>query len=153
MVMNLSHYSPTIITSLNPVDFRHSSNGKPSGFWVSVDGEYDWKWWCESEDFCLGNLTYRHEVILNDNHNILMLEDLHEFTDEYSYLPDHFKDSPIMRNSYIDWFSVSKKYDGIIIAPYRWNERLTLSWYYGWDCASGCIWNIDSIKEIKLINN
>jgi len=38
---------------------------------------------------------------------------------------------------------VSKEYDGIEIAPYQWDARLSLIWYYGWDVASGCIWNLD----------
>ena len=53
----------------------------------------------------------------------------------------------------IDWKKVKSKYQGIIIAPYQWSCRLNLdsNWYYGWDCASGCIWDLDCIKDFKLI--
>lgn len=50
-----------------------------------------------------------------------------------------------------DWENIAKEYDGIIIAPYQQSWRLIFSWYHGLDCASGCIWNLDSIKEFKLI--
>ena len=50
----------------------------------------------------------------------------------------------------IDWNRVAKKYQGIIITPYIWERRLTTTctWYYGWDVASGCIWDNKAIKEI-----
>ncbi len=49
----------------------------------------------------------------------------------------------------LEWDKVKDKYQGIIIAPYQWECRLALEtcWYYGWDCASGCIWDLDCIKE------
>lgn len=38
-------------------------------------------------------------------------------------------------------------------APYQWRRRNErgFSWYYGWDCASGCIWRASAIREIRLI--
>ena len=49
----------------------------------------------------------------------------------------------------IQWAEVASLYDGIEIAPYQFERRLgyhseigkaVSDWYYGWDCASGCIW-------------
>lgn len=53
----------------------------------------------------------------------------------------------------LDWLKVKQKYQGIIIAPYQWKCRMAqeTKWYYGWDCASGCIWDLDCIDEFKLI--
>jgi hypothetical protein len=50
----------------------------------------------------------------------------------------------------IEWRKVAERFDGIIIAPYIWQRRLDLesSWYYSWDCASGCIWNASAVREI-----
>lgn len=31
----------------------------------------------------------------------------------------------------------------------RLDNRCT--WYYGWDCASGCIWDKDAIEHYYLI--
>lgn len=43
----------------------------------------------------------------------------------------------------IDWLRVKTQYGGIEIAPYQWKRRLSSFWYYGWDCASGAIWDRD----------
>lgn len=42
----------------------------------------------------------------------------------------------------IDWKAVAKEYDGIEIDPYQYERRFSegFLWYYGWDCASGCVW-------------
>ena len=52
----------------------------------------------------------------------------------------------------IRWEEVKTLWDGIIISPYNWKCRHSPSteWYYGWDCASGCIWNVEAIKNYKL---
>ena len=52
----------------------------------------------------------------------------------------------------IDWAKVAKDFDGIEIAPYVFEGRYKLQWYYGWDVASGCIWSNDVIKDIKKLN-
>ena len=54
----------------------------------------------------------------------------------------------------IDWRKVAKKYDGIEINPMIYELRMmALSWYYGWDVASGCIWKPRKAKLIKIGNN
>ena len=45
-----------------------------------------------------------------------------------------------------DWGAVAARYDGIEIAPYVWERRLEVWWYYGWDCASGCLWRPKATK-------
>ena len=51
---------------------------------------------------------------------------------------------------FIDWPKVAERYDGIIIAPYQWSRRLDgPMWYYGWDCASGCVWRARAVLELK----
>lgn len=54
---------------------------------------------------------------------------------------------------WIDWVKVKPLYDGIIITPYQWRCRLDpdIFWYYSWDCASGCIWNLETIETTKEI--
>jgi hypothetical protein len=53
--------------------------------------------------------------------------------------------------NYINWRRVARKYHGIVIAPYlrelRFDEAVW--WYYGWDCASGCIWNRKAIAGVE----
>ena len=53
----------------------------------------------------------------------------------------------------IAWEKVKALYDGVIIAPYHWERRLNLMWYYGWDCASGVIWHLSAIDNVTLPSN
>ena len=46
-----------------------------------------------------------------------------------------------------DWAKVASHYDGIEICPYI-ESRRNMTWYYGWDVASGCVWNASGIKEL-----
>ena len=48
-----------------------------------------------------------------------------------------------------NWDDVVRQYDGLIIAPYQWAKRCDYSWYYGWDCASGVIWNLRAVASVK----
>jgi len=50
----------------------------------------------------------------------------------------------------IDWFEVSKDYDGIDIRFNRKADEL-FYWYNGWDLSSGCIWNESAIAKRVLI--
>ncbi|QBI98814.1 hypothetical protein SEA_BOBBY_184 [Mycobacterium phage Bobby] len=50
---------------------------------------------------------------------------------------------------WIDWGKVAADYGGIIIAPYQWSRRMDPHWYYTWDCASGCIWNLEAIESLE----
>lgn len=137
-------------------------NAKPSGFWFSVEGiseeDQTWKSWCEGEKFNLEGLEVSYEIILKENANILHLkthEEILDFGKEYPYVKpqwDNPKDRRICGTYELDWHKVKEKYLGIIIAPYQWSCRLhrEVSWYYGWDCASGCIWDLTCIQELKL---
>ena len=60
--------------------------GKPCGLWVSVEGEQDWKEWCEAEQF--GCLDCATQVILKPEARILWLRGtvgLDKFHEEYSF--------------------------------------------------------------------
>jgi hypothetical protein len=50
----------------------------------------------------------------------------------------------------IDWPKVAEHYAGIEICPYLSNKRNDddFFWYYGWDVASGCIWDQKGIEEL-----
>ena len=127
---------------------------KPHGLWLSVQGEDDWKSWCEAEQFNLESFKHTYQIILHDNADILHISTLKEI-DAFS---KHYA-KPIaginLPYVYIDWVEVAKDYDGIIIAPYLHKRRYTdhTFWYWGWDCASGCIWRtnttIKKVIEIK----
>lgn len=124
---------------------------KPDGLWVSVKGDDDWLEWCRIEEFGdHGKMRdVEHTVALTCTANVLMLTnpfEIRDFTAEYA-LPSRNYD---YMGDRIDWPRVTGEYDGIIIAPYQWSCRNGEGtfWYYTWDCASGCIWNLDSITSI-----
>lgn len=164
----LFHYSACEIKELrNDFHDKHREHipifSKPHGFWFSVEDyeeDENWKTWCEGERFRLECLKYRYSVGLRRNSDILLLgspNKIIEFGRKYAgtdptdfggFLKDTTRPDYIY---WIKWEQVMEDYDGIIIAPYQWSCRLAseTTWYYGWDCSSGCIWNMDII-EIAL---
>lgn len=147
--LELYHYHYNIISELNTISYLQSLHFKPTGFWFSIDES--WKEWCEENEFKIKSLAYKHKVTLKETANILLLEEpeqLVRFTVHYraNYLPTKIID-------YIDWPRLATEYDGIIITPYQYSCRYEpmVFWYYGWDCACGCIWNIDAVESIELI--
>ena len=119
---------------------------KPSGLWYECkDGSsIDWL------EFCRTGLTdgasrydSAYNVVLND-YEILFITDNHDFK--------KFEKMYGVTNNYgdvkIDWPKVASHYDGIEICPYLYLMREDSDWYYGWDVASGCVWNASGIKEL-----
>lgn len=141
--MNLVHYAPCPV-NLGQRTYDQDKTTKPNGLWMSVGTE--WLDWCRGEQFRSEIDWHEHVVSLSDAANLLRLEadtDLDAFTHTYGT-----KLYPRLDSWYIDWREVASVYDGIIISPYQWSRRLTphTRWYYGWDCASGCIWNISVVS-------
>ena len=129
-------------------------NGKPVGFWYDVDG--DWERFCRAERWGIYTLRYRYELELNMDRILQVTnhEEFQKFCDRFWIgAPVEFRAflKPARFGEEIDWFEVREQYDGIEIAPYMWKFRLNYDWYYGWDCASGCVWNLDAITSMRLI--
>lgn len=166
----LFHYSRNEVEKLVPEFYDkykehwpEEGSMKPCGLWISVEDDpddYNWFDWCKGEQFRLEALYHKYSVSLSKDAKILHLktvEDIIAFSTEYA------ANDPLdfARSSYfnrgreyvymISWSRVKALYDGIIIAPYQWKCRLgsETSWYYPWDCASGCIWSLDKVK-LKL---
>ena len=133
-------------------DYVQRCSDKPDGLWVSVGR--DWARWCEEERFRSrgGGLKVRHKVRLGKRDSILLLQstaDIVSFTNKYrEVLYKTERDNPYCWG--IEWSSVAENYDGIVISPYNWHCRNNSHtwWYYGWDCASGCIWNLSAIESV-----
>lgn len=156
--LRLTHYSDVPVTLDRTRTYSQSAAGvwtydKPDGLWVSVDGDDDWPSWCQSAGFHVAGLEHRHRVVLHHAANIRFLTspaDLDEFTREYAEKPQVGGLQFVGGRSYwgINWQEVAAEHDGIVIAPYQWSRRNTLPWYAGWDCASGCIWNLHAIAVL-----
>lgn len=135
-----------------------SAYSKPNGFWITDDTDDCWRTWCLSNRFNIEGLTHKHEVILDDA-RILVLRSadaVEVFARQYRahrwWGPT---DNPrAYCDRCIDWRRVATEHAGIIITPYQWSLRLErdFRWYYGWDCASGCIWDASAIIDIRLID-
>lgn len=122
-----------------------SAWAKPSGFWLSVDD--DWRRWCVDdgmEDW-IGDTEV--EFALLEPERVFTITDaagLLAFTEDYVGDQDVYR---------IDWQPLASQYSGIMIAPYIWECRLLTSasgWYYPWDCASACIWDLSVLELIEV---
>lgn len=153
--MKLFHYSKEPleqIVSKHQYTNQREKHGwlKPYGLWVSVGIE--WSRWCKMEHFMLDHLRYCYQIFLKPDHNVLCLKtytDIVDFNKKWrdpsrSYFTGNL-------GSIINWGLLSGSYDGLIISPYDYRARFDFLWYYGWDCASGCIWNKKSIEKFELI--
>ena len=143
----LLHYSAKPFT-LNPrrtYQQERERDHKPAGLWLSVEGEYDWKYWSEAESFNLDAMKNVSEIALKADANILVIDSVKKL-DAFNTLYGN-NDPHELRG--IEWRKVVATHDGIIIAPYYWERRISLMWYYTWDCASGVIWNLKAINQVR----
>lgn len=145
----LEHYAETPVT-LQPRSYAQLDDGwaygKPDGLWLSVAGDDDWPAWCRDNEFDLGGLAVRHRVVLDPDANILRLstvEAMLDFDREFGRF-DH------ARRTGIRWGAVAKRFDGIMIVPFHAALRWEMDWYYGWDCASACVWNLNVISRFHV---
>jgi len=147
--MKLSHFSKE--PALTPYSQPQSGwrGDKPEGLWVSVDGEDDWPSFCHKEGLDdWGTATVRHRIELTSDSRVLLLscvDDVLAFSEQWSSATDAFR---------VNWAGVASIYQGVIIAPSQWCLRFSarVRWYYGWDCASGCIWDADAIGRVSPID-
>lgn len=123
---------------------------KPTGIWYSHGGEDSWMDWCCTEDcqIFLRRYLYRIELDYRDICQLRNQNDMEQFTEQFGEKEPGWE---FIQN--IDWAKVQKTYSGLEIIPYLWECRLNPNthWYYGWDCASGCVWRKKAVTNIQLI--
>ena len=138
----------------NSVINRDYINKPFGGFWSS---EYlpnslyksDWEMWCREQNFNLEKLNEGIIFELEDYANIFVVdsyEDLLELSKKYSYEKEGFK---IISRKLIDFEKMSKDYDGLFLtergeSQTRYTSKVN---FYGWDCSSLLLFNIDVIKN------
>ncbi len=162
------HWASEPVT-LHRRSYPQGGHPKPNGLWFDVNGS--WKRWCHAVRFRLENLRYRHVVTIVDPSRILFLQnadDIDRFTraygrdfsghiqvqqssremDEFAlrYGEDLFGDIQHQFTNYILWGEVAETYGGIIVNPYSRARSQTYLWYYGWNCAGGCVWDTSVIR-------
>lgn len=147
------HYAAASVERVLDTVRPLSPSTKPIGLWFSVsgNGHYGWYEWCQDNDFNLDRLSVVHELTLAPDARVLRIttaRQLKEFTKVYA--------TPLLpptRLNVIEWGRVAEEYDGIVIAPYLAECRLDdrLFWYYGWDCASGCVWRSRAVASLTVL--
>jgi len=159
------HMSKAPIRKIKGASGQSDYDSKPDGFWYACGDE--WIRWVKAE-MPRWKGSYLYSVTL-DYSRILKItneQELLAFTDEYGSYRDHSspydKARKLKKKSatklafekkyrYINWQQVAEKYAGIEICPYIGTQRLKMIWYYGWDVASGCIWDTSAVKGLKLL--
>lgn len=158
--MRLVHFSnaPVKLDTLIARGQDEQGDMKPKGLWVSdEDAECSWSWWCKGENFRLGDLTHVHEVTLSNTAEICYLRtpgEIIDFGREFRVQHGPFAGGSTLgyHLMMLDWVRVIQRWHGIVITPYQWACRMENDcfWYYGWDAASGCIWEPSAIGSIIL---
>tara|TARA_Y100000310_G_C20212904_1_gene592166 strand:+ start:27 stop:581 length:555 start_codon:yes stop_codon:yes gene_type:complete len=134
--------------------FSQQVGRKPNGLWYECQGSSDmgWKTFCDTGLSTKYSKRYdsTYNVVLDDYY-ILFIPDIHyfdKFTKMYGIPHPVFPRDP--EENLINWPKVAEHYSGIEICPYI-ADRREVTWYYGWDVASGCIWSQQGIKELRKV--
>ena len=134
----------------------YTAHSKPDGLWYSIEGQesHGWRAWCKGEHFRMDSFKAAWKIEFKDELEVLQLDtySLLSFTNQYASNTEDY----LNRNDFIhgiNWDEVAKDFKAIEITPYAWEHRLTsqCAWYYGWDCASGCVWDVSCIESFKRI--
>lgn len=143
--MKLTHHPEQGWTFDPDRQYQQVRGMKPTGLWLSVDD--DWRRWCRDEELDWADRAPDVPFEIVDPSRILALttaEDLDMFSEKFIDLfADHY---------YVEWELLTQHFAGILIAPYQWSRRLHFktSWYYTWDCASACIWDLSVVRQVAL---
>lgn len=150
----LTHYGEVVDLTRTYDQQENRRLDKPRGLWLSDENDYGWSEWCDDEQFRDTSTQVRTDFRFAEGANILHLatpEQLVDFTKEWGLAnEDHIQKiyGEDALSHQIDWVAVAGSYDGILITPYHWSKRLEVHWYYGWDVASACVWNLDALVKL-----
>lgn len=152
--VHLTHYTrqPFTLDRSRTYSQEEFGNGKPRGLWLSDDSDHGWAEWCRSEDWNTASLAHATHFTLAPGANVLVLstlQDILDFTEQYKGHPSFTGRAQSLGSHWIDWGRVASAHDGILITPYSWHARshLDTMWYYGWDCASACVWTLEVLVD------
>lgn len=174
MGIEFEHFSREPLGSLRSVAQPGGLGVKPLGLWLGVKGEGGWRDWCQSNGQLLDRLVHRYDVSLAPAANVLSITDVagldafddrfgghrddpdgvrESFTGPVAAVRSHFSRNLQARPRYIDWARVAAEYDGIVMTRLftdrRTDPRL-MPWFFTWDAASACIWNMAAIRSLRV---
>lgn len=153
--MKLAHYTKHIKLNVVSRDQTVQPHMKPYGLWVSDDNaELSWPKLQVYKNYQSKQPIYKHMLRLDPQHNVRIIRSIEEL-DAFSVAFD--AGLPWNRTSTfgIRWRLVAERYQGIIITPYLHERRYSplTNWYWSWDCASGCIWDINAIEYFQVLGS
>jgi hypothetical protein len=133
---------------INKIDMPEQKDGKkPRGLWYASGGEWI-EWLADHLPGWIGDSIYELALDEGEMFFIKSAKELLAFNKEFSVGDDFL--------SGIGWDALEEKgFGGIEISPHQ--EGLTQSldmsllWYWGWDVASGCIWDPSLFLGAKLL--
>ena len=162
----LFHYSEEADKIFRPDRTLPSSDHKPGGLWLSDDSDYGWYAlvldqlrdgrpdWADADK----GLRYKYgfEIDPCQSNQVLVLEtpdDLRWFIGRYREATVRkcvVRDKPGC-GLHIEWGRVKADYKGILITPFHRalsRKDPFFHWYIGFDCASGCFWDITCLTQV-----
>lgn len=140
--MILHHFSSQPFEFNRNYEYRKAGAMKPKGFWLSDENaEQSWSKWCASEHF--GTLNYKTSFRCRTADWLIL-----NTTDGIRDLVRRFPHPSHGIDMIPDWDMIGQNFAGIVITPYCWRARFDVMWYYGWDCASACVWDLSTIDPI-----
>ena len=147
--MRLVHYSTEPLVTIRATIQQTRPVDKPRGLWVS-DEATDWGWshWNQAEEFIDTDAQHATEIVLADDARLVVISTVAELDAFSAFRGTHRAGEALFE---IRWADVAAEAQGIVISPYWWERRTEResAWYYGWDCASGCIWDPDAIAGLR----
>ena len=154
--MRRFHMSDTpdlVPRSVDPAEEWRLGMFKPFGLWYDVDGDW-FRWLLEEgyDDPAAGWLRpYLYELRV-DTSRLTTIRTLKQFDAFHARYRKPIADGLWIAKG-IQWSAVARVAAGVEIAPYLWERRLhwESSWYYGWDCASGVIWDVSAILGLEQV--
>lgn len=151
--ITLSHFGAEVdLTRTYDQEGKYNLGDKPRGLWLSDESDYGWSEWCRQEEFVNTDAQLRTDFRIRPGANVLHLDTpqaILDFTDEWGFVPEWASDAGLFSVWSIRWPDIAKQYDGILITPYQPVCRLDVRWYYFWDVASACVWNLDCLERVS----
>lgn len=118
---------------------------KPIGLWYGIG-----KSWIDFVQSEMPDRETDHVFKIDiDTNNVLIIDNDKSFLDFSNQYKDPQKEGRY-GNYKINWPEVAKKYKGIEFSIYFYKYRMDNEhqWYYPWDVASGCIWDLSAVKNV-----
>lgn len=125
-------------------DWMHRLNKPHKGLWgCRKDSEYDWKEFCEDEEFRTSSISKHFCFRLAKNAKILRLKSTYDCI-EYEIKTD----CNALFGHQLDMAKIMNEFDGMEVLNAN-SYRMRYGYFYGWDVDSIVVWNLDKVIPVK----